>query len=191
MFSISWIYTIISDQCFLRKLARLSVKLRAMYEMYEILQISLAEKHFSPCTLTDVTCNSTIYLFVALVAIQIYICKKITCHHSLLKSVSSVQQTANHLLCNGEFWRQLRASLNGIWIAAVQKLCSVVRVWFPVFYRLKIIANQMLKCLDIRQNRNQQSLMQRDRFLASLNAAWPNELFRALDLNVSLQKCKF
>ena len=35
--------TIIPVQCFLRKLARLSVKLRAMYEMYEILQISLAD----------------------------------------------------------------------------------------------------------------------------------------------------
>lgn len=68
--------------------------------------------------------------------------------HCLLEGISLVQQIADHLLCDRKLGWQLGASLDSIWITAIQKLRSVESIILPLIGSWWNVADEGDECLE-------------------------------------------
>ena len=67
--------------------------------------------------------------------------------YPFLQGITLVQQISNQFLSDRKLWRQLRATLDRVWVTAIQELWSVKPVILPAFGTRRNITNKRDECL--------------------------------------------
>lgn len=67
--------------------------------------------------------------------------------HRFLQGIALVQQISNQFLSDRKLWRQFYATLDRVWVTAIQELWSIKTVILPAFGSWRNITNKRDKCL--------------------------------------------